>query len=110
MFAVSNRLSKQKDFDYIFKNGKTIKGGFFKIFFLKNNLKENRFAIIINKKVSKNAVTRNKIKRLIRKNIEVFIFSEKKIDLIFLIYPNVLDEISGISNEINKALRKVNLY
>ena len=110
MFARSNRISKQKDFDYIFKNGKTIKGGFFKIFFIKNNLEKNRFSVIVSKKVSKNAITRNKLKRLIRKELENFSFNEDKIDLIFLIYPNILEKISEISNEINKALRKINLY
>lgn len=110
MFARRNRLSKQKDFDYIFKNGKTIKGGFFKIFFLKNSNKENRFSVIVNKKVSKNAITRNKLKRLIRKELETFSFSNNNNDIIFLIYPNILDKIEEIANETNKALRKINLY
>ena len=59
--------------------------------------------------MSKNAVTRNKIKRIFRKDIEKFDFINN-IDLILIVYPNSLENIDLIPNELQKTLRKVNIY
>ncbi|MDA3839949.1 MAG: ribonuclease P protein component [Patescibacteria group bacterium] len=110
MFASKNRLSKQKDFDNIFKNGKTIKSGFFKIIFFENRFKINRYSIIVNKKVSKNAITRNKIKRIVRKQIKEYTFNNNNKDIVFIVYPNFLEKTKESTNEIKKALSKIDIY
>src|SRR3989344_6565158 len=58
-----SRLSKKRDFDTVFKEGKTIKGSFLFIKVVRNNHEISRFGFIVSSKVSKKAVTRNKIRR-----------------------------------------------
>ncbi len=64
-------LSKQKDFEQVAKKGRSFfkKELGFKI--LKNSLKKNRYGIIINLKVDKRAVVRNKIRRQIKEIIRL---------------------------------------
>ncbi len=107
MFARKNRISKQKEFDNIFKNGKTIKSGFFKIIFLENTHKINRFSVVVNKKVSKNAILRNKIKRRIRKDLGEFEFNNKSFDILLIVFPSILDNLENIGDEIKKSLHKI---
>lgn len=66
MLPKSNRLTKEKDFQEVFKKGKAIKSDFLLFRVLKNNLNTNRFGFIVSKKVSSKATTRNKIKRRLR--------------------------------------------
>ncbi|MCD4694496.1 ribonuclease P protein component [bacterium] len=66
MFKKENRLTKKKDFDNIFKKGRSV---FNKVLGLKviiNDLDINRFGVIVSNKISKRAIERNKIKRRIR--------------------------------------------
>ncbi|PLX20432.1 ribonuclease P protein component [Candidatus Parcubacteria bacterium] len=107
MFAQKNRISKQRDFDKIFKKGKTIKNGFFKIFILSNNLKYNRYSIIISKKVSKSAFIRNKIKRTIRKEILNFNLNNHGKDILINTYPTIHTDKDEIKREINNILKNV---
>ena len=73
MLAKTNRLRKEKDFEKLFKKGKSFKNGFLILKIVQNNLKESRFGFIVSQKVSKKAILRNKIKRrlrdIIRQNI-----------------------------------------
>ena len=66
MLPKQNRLTRDKEFDYIFKNGKSSYTDIIGLKTTQNDLNLNRFGIIVSKKVSKKAVVRNKIKRQIR--------------------------------------------
>jgi len=66
MLPKINRLRKKKDFERLFKKGKSFKKGFLVLKFTQNNLNEHRFGFIISQKVSKKATLRNKIKRRLR--------------------------------------------
>ena len=70
MFSKSQRITKKKDFDLIFKKGKVFYSPFFTIRILKNDLNTQRFTVLVSKKVSKKAVDRNKIKRILREAIK----------------------------------------
>jgi ribonuclease P protein component len=66
MLKKLNRITKDKEFDSIFKAGK---GAYSKVLGMKaisteNN--ESRFGILVSTKVSKKAVVRNRLKRQIR--------------------------------------------
>lgn len=66
MLPKINRLNKDKEFDYVFKAGRS---GYDKISGVKaaaNKMGINRFGILVSGKISKKAVLRNKIKRRIR--------------------------------------------
>ncbi len=65
-----HRLRHHKDFQQVYKQGKTYKSSHFVLKVLAVSLKEDhpasRFGITISRKVSKQAVTRNRLKRQIR--------------------------------------------
>lgn len=71
MFKRINRLTKQKDFDNIFKTGVSSFDKIIGVKIAKNNLKYNRFGVIVGKKVSKKAVVRNKVKRRLRESLKI---------------------------------------
>lgn len=60
-----NRLKKKKDFEGVFKEGKGVKGNFLFAKYLKNDLDFSRFAFIVSSKVSRKAVVRNRIRRVL---------------------------------------------
>ena len=66
MFAKENRLTKDKEFDAVFKKGRSSYDKILGVKALKNDLSLNRFGILISVKVSKKAVERNKIRRQLR--------------------------------------------
>lgn len=66
MLPKLNRLLKDKDFNYVFKKGRSSYSPILGFKIAANNLKINRIGIIASSKVSKKATVRNKIKRQIR--------------------------------------------
>lgn len=70
MFKKENRLQKEKDIERVFKKGKGFKEDLLALKLLKNDLGENRFAIVVSQKVAKKASLRNKIRRRIREAIK----------------------------------------
>lgn len=103
------RISKKKDFDNVFKNGKSVKGRFLILKFAKNNLSSNRTAFIISKKISSKAVVRNKIRRRIQESVRLF----KKeagggFDAIFIALPKIREKnFFEIKNEAQALLAKI---
>ena len=90
MLPQVNRLKKEKDFEKLFKNGKSFKNNFLVLKIAQNNLKESRFGFIISKKVSKKAILRNKIKRRLRSIIWQNIRDIKKgMDVALIIFPDL---------------------
>jgi ribonuclease P protein component len=78
MLTRTNRLRKEKDFEKLFKKGKSFKNGFLILKIVENNLKESRFGFIVSQKVSKKAILRNKVKRRLRDIIRQNIANVKK--------------------------------
>lgn len=74
MLPKPNRLKKKKDFEAVFKKGKSFKNSFLVLKIAPNKLEISRFGLIVSQKVSKKAVVRNKIRRrlseIIRKKME----------------------------------------
>ena len=68
MLAKNYRMKKNSQFDYIFKNGKTIKSGKLIMFYSKSKAKTPKIGVVVSKKIGK-SVTRNHVKRLIRESI-----------------------------------------
>ena len=69
MLSKKYRMKKNSQFDYIFKNGKTIKSEKLIIFYSKSKSKTPKIGIVVSKKIGK-SVTRNHVKRLIRESIQ----------------------------------------
>ena len=66
MLPKKNRLTKKREFDLVFKKGKTFKNDFLTFKLLKNHFLEGRFGFIVGKNVSKKGTVRNKVKRQLR--------------------------------------------
>lgn len=69
--SVKNRIKKKKEIDLIFQKGTTIRGAFLFIKYLKNNLAESRFLVIVPARLYKKAVSRNRIKRVLIEQIKL---------------------------------------
>lgn len=68
MLSKKYRMKKNSQFDYIFKNGKTIKNSKLLIFYSTCKSKLPKIGIVVSKKIG-NSVVRNKVKRLLRESI-----------------------------------------
>lgn len=108
MLSFEKRLRKNREIEKVFKKGKKLQGRYLKIYFLENNLKNNRYNIIISKKVSKKAFLRNKLKRIIKKEIILFNFSDSpKKDIIVLVSPTTLNNQEDVKKDIGLLLAKI---
>ncbi len=83
------RITNTREFEHAYKNGTISKSGCLIIRFLPNNLEYSRLGIAVSKKLFPKAVTRNRIRRLIR---EAFRLNKhqlpKGLDLIIGVRPN----------------------
>lgn len=109
MLPTTNRIKKKKDFDEIFKKGKSFKTSLLVLKIIENGLNENRFGFIISKKVSKKAVVRNKIKRklteMLKENIKP---KTKGKDVIFIVLSNIeKNNFLEIKNSLSKILNTI---
>jgi len=85
MLVRKYRLSKNKNFEKVFRDGRSVFSNEVGIKFLKNNLGFSRFGIIVSLKISKSAVIRNKIKRRLREIIRNHLFSlRENCDIVIL--------------------------
>lgn len=90
MLTKEFRLTKEKDFDKIWKRGRSFFIKEMGIKFLTNNLNCSRFGFIIPNKAVKQAVDRNKIKRRLREIIRLKLsLIEKGIDCIILVRQDI---------------------
>jgi ribonuclease P protein component len=105
MLSKENRLTKEKEFENVFKKGKVLKEKNLVLKFVKNDLKKNRFGFIVSQKVSKKAVVRNKVKRRLRQIMRKKMKKIKKgLDLVFVALPGI--EKLGFS-EVNEIIENI---
>jgi len=65
MLPPKHRLQKQKDFDTVYKRGRTLNGPLFNLRFLARD-GDSRFGFVIGSKLEKKATRRNLVKRRFR--------------------------------------------
>lgn len=112
MLAKNNRLKKNKEFDSVFKEGKTVYGNILGIKIRPNNLESNRFGVLLSTKVSKLAVIRNLYKRRI-KDILKHQNSQIKVgyDCVVIVLPAIINKnYQEIEVEIKTAFNKLKFY
>ncbi|MCG2700607.1 ribonuclease P protein component [Candidatus Parcubacteria bacterium] len=91
MLAKINRLTKDKDFDNVFKNGKSSYDKIIGVKAAASQQKNSRFGILVSAKVSKKAVERNAIKRKIREALKPRIIKiAKNYDIVIVTFPGIL--------------------
>ena len=69
MLSAQYRLRNKRDFDRVYKGGKTIRTALFRISTAPNQLPDSRFGIVVSNAVVKKAVARNRKKRQIREGV-----------------------------------------
>jgi ribonuclease P protein component len=85
------RLKKQKDIANLVRNGKRFNGNIFLVFYEKNNIRQDRFNVLVSRK-NGGAVERVRIKRIYR---EAYINTEVENESIFydiLLRPDIKSE------------------
>ncbi len=107
MLGKHYRLTKKKDFEKIFKEGKGLRKEFLAVKVRENQLKESRFGFVVSQKISKKAVVRNKIKRRLREIVRLKINHIKKgFDVVLIALPGIetrkFKEIDNLVEEIFK--------
>ena len=105
------RIRKQKDFDKIFDEGAYFSERFLALKAAENNLEMSRFGFMVSNKVSKKAVERNRIKRLLREVVRLRYSKIKPgFDAIFIFRgKNVQKSFEDIDKVVEKLLRKSEL-
>ena len=66
-FPRGQRLLKPKDFKRLFKDGKRFDSDYFVVLYARNGLNRSRLGLTVSKRVGR-AVTRNRVKRLVREH------------------------------------------
>jgi len=108
MLPKVNRLTKKKDFEAVFKQGKGIKQDSLYLKYKKNNLQQCRFGIVVGKNYSKKAVERNKIKRRIREILRKMSADTKGFDVIVVALPRAENDFKKLKENVEKLLKKIN--
>ena len=111
MLAKINRLTKDKEFDNVFKNGKS---SYDKIIGVKAvvNQKENScFGILVSTKVGRKAVERNRIKRQIREVLKSQLDKiAKSHDIVIIAFPYILGKkYKDIEQSIERHFKRLGL-
>ncbi len=71
MLPKENRLKKEKEFEAVFKGGRTLKGKSVFLKYLINGTDKTKVGFVVSKKISKLAVERNKAKRRMREIVRL---------------------------------------
>lgn len=112
MLAKINRLTKDKDFNNVFNNGRSSYNKIIGVKAVANERESSRLGILVGSKVSKKAVERNKIKRQIRGIIRLQINKIKSgYDVVIITFPSILGkDYQEIDKSMNKHFKKLGLY
>lgn len=70
ILKLSESLKKNKDFQKVYKNGKSYANKYLVMYVLENELKNNRIGVSVSKKVG-NSVVRHRLARLIRESFRL---------------------------------------
>ena len=113
MLPIQYRLKTKQDFDAAKKKGQITSGKLFSFVYLDRGDSEfSRFGFIVSIKISKRAVVRNRIKRLLREAVQANILNLKPgYDCVFLSKTALIgkryDEVLG---EVNLILEKSGIH
>jgi ribonuclease P protein component len=112
MLSFKHRLTKGKDFEKIKEKGSFYQGRFFGLVVLRRkDKKPSRFGFIVSTKISKKAVVRNRIKRILREIVRQNLDKVNKgFDVLFLVKKKAVEEKGkDFEKEIISVFRKANL-
>lgn len=105
------RLTKQKDFENVFENGRYLSEDLLSLKIARNDFDYSRFGFIVSNKISKKAVVRNRIKRLLRESVRLLHKNIKPgFDSVFISKSKAVDKsFKEMSFCVEKLLKKSGL-
>jgi len=111
MFARKNRLTKQKDIDAVFKEGRSSYDSLLGVKCRENQLEHSRFTVIVASRNIKQAAARNRIKRqiraLVKANLEA---TAKGCDVAIIVRPQAWHSPNRtLRQSLHKHLQKLGL-
>lgn len=107
MLPQNYRITKKKDFENIFQEGKTIRGSFYFAKIKTTTLPFPRFAFVVPVKLEKKAVKRNRIRRVFREAVRSLLpLVKEKVDIIFVIKPKEELTFEKTQREVKEFLEK----
>ncbi len=95
MLSKTHRLTKNSDIQRAFRTGRSFFNPFFSLKYLKGK-PSSRFTVVVSVKVSKRAVVRNRIKRLVREFIRLNMDSFPTGDYVVTAKPALASKIEEI--------------
>lgn len=112
MLPKIHRLTKKKDFDLVFKKGKSARQGFLVCKAVGNNLAESRFGFVVSKKISTKATIRNKVRRRLQNTILTQLKNiQTSVDVVMVVLPGIeKKEFLEIQKGVSDCLKKLKLY
>ncbi len=110
MFPKKNRLAKDTDVKRVLATGRSFFTPHLSVKCLRSGLLVPRFTVVVSSKVSKLAVKRNRLKRIIRAELEVKIQDFRNGDFLFRVKPGaaMVDE-GQIRSEVRLLINKAHL-
>ncbi len=108
MLPKVNRLTKKKEFENVFKKGKSSYNEIVGIKVVLKTVNSVRFGIVISNKVSKKATKRNRIRRQVREIFWLTLNKIKQGDYVLIARPAIVKKTyKEIESSIIKNLRKL---
>jgi ribonuclease P protein component len=106
-----NRIQKRSDFERLRNEGQLVPGELTGMLWLNDGgEEENRFGFIISKKISKKAVDRNRIKRLLSEAVKINLdkIKSRSNKVVFLAKKTMLDKkMAEVVPEVGKMMEKI---
>lgn len=81
-FGVLYRLKKTDEFSSVFAFRRSLRGGPFQLFYRPNGLESARFGVVVGKKFVRQAVKRNRVKRVAREAFRLARSGLPSVDLV----------------------------
>lgn len=109
MLNRENRLKKNKDFNYIYKNGKYINSSNFTLNYVDTYFKFPKFGISVNKKIG-NSVIRSRTKRVMTEIIRLNVNKIVNKNFVIVLKPSFASQLFyDLENEFLSVLKKAKL-
>lgn len=109
VFSRQQRLKKEKDFEEVFKKGKTVKGSFFFIRMVLTSAPNLRCAVVVPAKTTPLAVSRNAIRRRLTAMLQDLLAGLSGFDLVLVVSHVPEKDSSEVRQEIASALGKLGI-
>jgi ribonuclease P protein component len=112
MLPTQHRLRKRPDFEDVKKRGRVVPSRLFSFVFVKRaDGGVSRFGFVVSTKISKKAVVRNRVRRLLRESVHGLVKELKPgYDCVFLVRNGIVGErFVEVSKEVELVLRKSGL-